>query len=152
MTLIMRLLYKGKSLNKMLSISVFDLTNLEGERKAILKAAEKGVTAATHEGAEWIKDDVIQGEEYVGTRFYPDVKASTKRAKARKGQDTVLIGTTNTLSSFDGEVNGLEGKITGGGKDYHSRLFSRWRIGDLYMAVHEKESQEIIKKSIEKAI
>lgn len=136
----------------MLSVSVFNLTNLEGERKAILKAAEKGVTAATHEGVEWIKDDVIQGEEYVGTRFYPDVKASTKRAKARKGQATVLIDTTNTLSSFDGEVNGLEGKITGGGKDYHARLFARWRIGDLYMAVHEKESHEIIKKAIEKAI
>lgn len=136
----------------MLSTSIFNLTNLEGDRKAILKAAEKGITAAVHEGVEWIKDDVIQGEEYVGTRFYPDVKARTRRAKARKGRDTVLVDTTNTLSSFDGEVNGLEGKITGGGKDYHARLFSRWRIGDLYMAVHEKESQEIIKKAIEKAI
>jgi hypothetical protein len=136
----------------MLSVSVFNLTNLEGERKVILEAAEKGITAAVHEGVEWIKEDVIEGEEYVGTLFYPDVKASTKRAKARKGQDTVLIDTTNTLSSFDGEVNGLEGKITGGGKDYHARLFARWRIGDLYMAVHEKESLGIIKKSLEKSI
>jgi hypothetical protein len=136
----------------MLSVSVFDLTNLEGERKAILKAAEKGVTAAVHEGVEWIKEDVIRDEEYVGTQFYPDVKASTKRAKARKGQDTVLVDTTNTLSSFDGEVNGLEGKITGGGEKYHARIFKRWQIDKLYMAVHEKESQEIIKKDIEKAI
>lgn len=135
----------------MLSISVLDLTNLEGVRKDIVKAAEKGVMAATHEGVEFIKEDIIRQEQYVGHHYYPDVKASTKRAKARKGQDTVLIDTTNTLSSFDGEVKGLEGKITGGGEGYHARLFKRWQIDKLYMAVHAKESEKIIKESIEKA-
>lgn len=121
-------------------------------QKRIRQAEERGVMAATHEGVEFIKDDIIQEEQYVGHKYYPDVKASTKRQKVRKGRDTVLIDTTNTLSSFNGEVKGLEGKITGGGKAYHSRLFSRWQIGKLFMEVHSKESQKIITKAIEKVL
>lgn len=136
----------------MLSASLFGNLDLPNIQRKIKNAAEEGVKKATFEGVEWIKEDVIRGENYVGTPYYPDVKASTKRTKAKQGKPTILIDTTNTVSSFDATANGLEGKITGGGKDYHVRLFERWQIDELFYAVHSKESQDIIKKSIEKAI
>jgi hypothetical protein len=42
----------------MLSIRLFDRTNLVGVQKAIIKAAEKGVEAATQEAVSWIQGPV----------------------------------------------------------------------------------------------
>jgi hypothetical protein len=137
----------------MLSIRLRDHTNLPLIQKKIEEAAKKGVEAATQEAVEWIKDDVIRGEEYVGHQYYPDVTDTTKRMKAKRGKTTVLIDTTNFLSSWNGKTKGLEGVITGGGgKDYHAKLLKRWQIDKLYLAVHKKESEKIIKEAIEKAI
>ena len=137
----------------MLSISVLDLTNLEGARKEILKAGEKGVEAAIQETVSWIKDEVIRGQSYVGHQYYPDVKLVTKRIKAKKGQTLVLKDTGNYLSSWNGKAKGLTGTITGGGQDYHADLYKRgWKIDKLWKQVHAKESEKIIKQHIEKAV
>jgi hypothetical protein len=137
----------------MLSISIRDHTNLPLIHKKIIKAAEKGVGAATQEAVEWIKEDVIRGEGYVGHQYYPDVTDATKRSKAKRGKTIVLVDTTNFLSSWNGEANGLEGKITGGGgKDYHAKLLKIWQIDKLFFEVHAKESEKIIKASIDKAV
>ena len=137
----------------MLSIRLHDHTNLPLIQKKIEEAAKKGVEAAVHEGVEWIKDDVIRGEEYVGHKYYPDVSDATKRMKAKRGKTKVLIDTTNFLSSWNGKAKGLEGVVTGGGgDDYQAKLLKRWQIDKLYMAVHREESEKIIKDMIEKAI
>jgi hypothetical protein len=149
----MIMLCRGMSSNNMLSINVFDRTNLEGRHKEILKAGEKGVAACVEETVEWIKDDVIRGQAYVGHQYYPDVKPVTKRLKAKKGQTLVLKDTGNYLSSWNGKAKGLTGTITGGGKDYHADLYARgWQIDKLWESVHKKESEKIITKAIEKAL
>lgn len=137
----------------MFSVRLFDHSNLSARQKKIVKAAEKGVSAATQNTVEWIKDGVITGQQYVGTTNYPDVKPVTKRIKAKRGKDKVLIDTSNYLSSWDGKAKGLTGTITGGGKDYHAKLHdSGWRIDKLWEDVHKKESEKIITDAIEKAV
>ena len=138
----------------MLSINVFDRTNLSGIHKKIEEAAETGVEAATEDSVEWIKDDVITGQECVGHQYFPDVKPVTKRIKAKRGQTMVLVGETeNYLSSWDSKVEGLTGTITGGGQDYHADLYKRgWQIDKLWEQEHKKVAEKIIEKAIEKAI
>ena len=137
----------------MLSVNVFDRTNLSGLHKKIAEAAEKGVSASVEDTVEWIKDEVINGGNYVGHQYYPDIKPVTKRIKAKKGQTHVLISTSNYLSSWDGKASGLKGVITGGGQDYAADLYKRgWKIDLLWKAMHAKESEKIIKKAIEKAV
>ena len=138
----------------MLSLTVLDRTNLSGTHKKIQEAAEKGVEAAAQDSVEWIKDEVITGGNYVGHQYYPDVKPVTKRIKAKKGQTMVLVGETkNYLSSWDSNVSGLKGTITGGGKDYHADLYKRgWKIDKLWEQAHKKEVEKIITKAVEKAI
>ena len=137
----------------MLSVSLFDHTNLSAIDRKIKEAAEKGVEAATQDSVEWIKDEVITGGNYVGQQYYPDVKPVTKRIKAKKGQTHVLIDTSNYLSSWDGKASGLKGVITGGGQDYAADLYKRgWKIDLLWKAEHMKESEKIIKKAIDKAV
>ena len=138
----------------MLSVSVFDHTNLEGLHKTIKEAGVNGVEAATQESVEWIKDKVITEGAYVGHQYFPDIKPVTKRIKAKKGQTMVLVGETkNYLSSWEGDADGLTGTITGGGEDYHAELYKRgWKIPELWEQVHKKESEKIITKAIEKAI
>jgi gamma-glutamyl-gamma-aminobutyrate hydrolase PuuD len=137
----------------MLSVRLLDRTNLVGVKKAIIKAAEKGVAASVDESVEWIKNDVITGGNYVGHQYYPDVTPATKRMKAKKGKTKVLIDTSNYFSSWNGKANGLKGVITGGGQDYAADLYKRgWKLDLLWHAEHSKESEEIIKKAIEKAV
>ena len=138
----------------MLSINVWDKTNLSGKQKEIIKAAEKGVNAATQDTVEWIKNDVITGGKYVGHQDYPDVKPVTKRMKAKKGQTMVLVGETkNYLGSWDGKAKGLTGTITGGGLDYHAKLHAKgWKIDKLWENVHKKVSEKIVKDAVEKAV
>ena len=140
----------------MLSVNLFDRTNLAGAHKEILKAAEAGVEAATQDSVEWIKDEVITGGNYVGHQYYPDVKPVTKRIKAKKGQTHVLIDTSAFLSSWDGKAKGLTGTISGGGgksSEYSQKLHDRgWKIDLLWKSEHAKESEKIIKKAIEKAV
>ena len=137
----------------MLSVNLFDRTNLSGIHKKIEEAAEKGVEAATQDTVQWIKEEVITAGSYIGSQYYPDVKPVTKRIKAKKGQTHVLIDTSNYLSSWDGKAKGLTGTITGGGQDYAADLYKRgWKIDKLWEQVHAKESEKIIKKAIEKAV
>lgn len=135
-------------------MKVFDMTNLSGIQKRIEEAAEKGVEAATQEAVEWIVGDVLEGQAYVGHQYFPDNSAATKRTKAKRGKTKVLIDTTNYKSSWDGKAEGLTGTITGGGGvGYAKDLYARgWQIDNLFMDVHAKVSEKIIKKAIEKAV
>jgi len=135
------------------SITLWDKTNLSSKQRAIIKAAERGVEASVQETVEWIKDDVVTGQQYVGTTYYPDVKPATKRIKAKRGRTKVLIDTSNYLSSWNGHTKGLTGTITGGGENYHAKLHERgWRIDKLWEDVHKKTSEKIITDAIEKAV
>lgn len=139
--------------NKMLSVSVFDRTNLSGISKQIKKAAEDGVEAAVQDTVEWIVGDVFEGQEYVGHQYFPDNSAATKRIKSKRGQTKVLIDTTDYKSSWDGKAKGLKGTITGGGQDYAADLYARgWQIDKLWESAHKKVSEKIITKAIEKAV
>ena len=137
----------------MLSIRLRDHTNLPSIQKKIEEAAKKGVEAAVQESVEWIKDDVIRGQSYVGHQYYPDVTDATKRMKAKKGKTRILIDTSNYLSSWDGKARNMEGIIHGGGQDYHADLYKRgWKIDLLWQQEHSKVAKKIIEKAVEKAI
>lgn len=136
----------------MLSVHLFDHTNLSAREKKIIEAAEKGVESATQETVQWIKDEVITGGNYVGHQYYPDIKPVTKRIKAKKGQTHVLIDTSNFLSSWDGKAKGLTGTISGGGQDYAADLYKRgWKIDKLWEEVHAKKASDIIAKAVKNA-
>jgi len=137
----------------MLSVSIFNRTNLSAIERKIKDAAEKGVEASGEETVEWIKTVVISSGSYVGHQYYPDVKPVTKRIKAKKGQSHVLVDTTIYLKSWDSKATGLKCVITGGGQDYAADLYKRgWKIDLLWDAEHKKEASKIITKVIEKAV
>lgn len=136
-------------------ITVKDLTRIRTEQltKKIVAAEKHGVLLAANEGAEWIKEEVFEGQRYVGHTFYPDVTAKTKELKRKKGEERVGIDTGNLKTSFDAETKegGLVGVITGGGQRYGTFL-NRWRIGELFIAEHGEAAQEIIKREIRKVL
>ena len=104
-----------------MKITIIDRTNLHEEHKKIIAAAERGVKLATEEGVQWIKEDVVEGQKYVGHRFYPDVKPATKRWKQKVGKEKVGKLTGWWVTSFNSDVRGLTGTIRGGGlkrRDY----------------------------------
>ena len=135
------------------NITVSDKTNLPGKMQEILSGAKKGVKIATETGAEWIKEEVMEGQRYVGSEFYPDVKPATKQYKAEKGKEKVGIDTGNLKSSFDTEYehDGLSGIITGGGPGYGSFL-ERWQIDALFLKERGEKSRELIRGEIKKSL
>ena len=134
-----------------ITIKVIDRTNLLVKHKTIITATERGVKLATEEGVQWIKEDVIQGQKYVGDENYPDVKPETRRKKAKAGKELVGKWTGNWLTSFNSAIKGLIGTIRGGGKKY-AKFQLRWRIGDLFMTHRAKRTREIIEREIKKKI
>ena len=134
-----------------ISFRINDRTNLHAKHKSIIASAEKGVKLATEEGVQWIKIKVVQGQKYVGTGNYPDVKPTTKRWKAKKGCELVGRFTGNWVASFNSDVKGLIGTIKGGGAKY-AKFQLRWRVGDLFMEHRAKRTREIVEKEIKKKI
>ena len=133
-----------------IKIKVIDRTELPAKVKSIITAAERGVKLATEEGTEWVRSSVFGGE-HVGHQYYPDVKPSTKRIKAKKGKEIVGVDTGNLRNSFNSDVKGLKGTIRGGGKGY-AKFLSRWQIDSLFMEKRAKRTREIIEGEIKKKI
>lgn len=133
-----------------INIRVIDRTNLPQKLKSIIGAAEHGVKLATEEGVEFIRSEIFTGK-YTGHQYYPDVKPSTKRIKAKKGREIVGVDTGNLRDSFNSDVKGLAGTIRGGGGGY-SGFLSRWQIDSLFMEVRAKRTREIIEGEIKKKI
>ena len=133
------------------NIIVLDRTDIPGGVQKILSGARRGVKLATESGVEWIKEDVMEGQEFVGSEFYPDVKPTTKQYKAEKGREKVGILTGNLKDSFDTEYDhdGLEGIITGGGPRYEEFL-ERWQIDQLFLKERGDKSRELIRGEIKK--
>ncbi len=134
-----------------INIKIVDKTNMPGQMKGIIVSAKRGVKLATESGVEWIKEEVFEGQRYVGHDYYPDVKPATKQYKAEKGKEKVGIDTGNLKSSFDSryERDGLVGIITGGGPGYESFL-ARWQIDELFRAQRGEKTRQIIKGAIKK--
>lgn len=133
-----------------IKVTVIDKTNLSGKVREIIEGSKKGVKLATEEGTEWIRSSVFMGE-HVGHQYYPDVKPSTKRIKAKKGKEIVGVDTGNLRNSFNSDVKGLVGTIRGGGKGYAGFL-SRWQVDSLFMEKRGKRTKEIIEREIKKKI
>lgn len=135
------------------NIIVLDETDIPGGVQRILSGAKRGVQLATESGVEWIKEEVMEGQRYVGSEFYPDVKPITKQYKAEKGKEKVGIDTGNLKSSFDTEYQhgGLSGIITGGGHGY-GRFLSRWQIDKLFLEQRGEKTRDIIKDEIKKSL
>ena len=136
-----------------INIRVEDHTNMPGKMRDIIEGAKRGVKIATETGVEWIKEEVMEGQRYVGSDFYPDVKPATKQYKAEKGTEKVGIDTGNLKSSFDSryEHGGLAGIITGGGPGYGSFL-ERWQIDALFLKERGAVTRRIIKDEIGKSL
>jgi len=135
------------------NIIVLDKTDIPGGVQRILSGARRGVKFATESGVEWIKEDVMEGQGYVGDEFYPDVKPTTKQYKAEKGREKVGILTGNLKASIDSSIerDGLEGTITGGGLNYEEFL-ERWQIDMLFLRERGNKSREMIRGEIEKEL
>ena len=135
------------------NITVIDNTDMPAKIRDILAGAKRGVKLATESGVEFIKEEVFEGQRYVGSEFYPDVKPETKQYKAEKGKEKVGIDTGNLKTSWDSryEHDGLAGIITGGGPGY-AEFLSRWQIDELFKKERGEKTREIIRNEIRKTI
>lgn len=135
------------------TITVIDRTHLPTITPELKRAMKRGVIKATDSGAEWIKSEVFNNQQFVGSQYYPDNTPTTKRIKAKKGQEKVGIMTGNLRDSFDTHYSsdGLTGHIRGGGEGYE-RFLARWRIDKVFYEHRAQKSREIMEKEIKKAL
>jgi Asp-tRNA(Asn)/Glu-tRNA(Gln) amidotransferase A subunit family amidase len=135
------------------TITLLDQTNLTKITKEVERAMKRGVKKATDSGATWVKEEIFNGQKFVGDKHYPNVKKETQRTKAKKGQEKVGIMTGNLRDSFDTHYSsdGMTGTIRGGGEGY-DRFLARWRIDKLFYEHRAGKSKEIIDKEIKKAL
>jgi hypothetical protein len=139
------------------SISLLDKTNLPILTEEVKRAMKVGVLKACESGVEWIKEDIFNGQNYVGSKEYPNVAPATQIIKAKKGKEKVGIMTGNLRDSFDTHYSfdGFTGTIRGGGgnnnSDY-SRFLARWQIDKLFYMHRREKSKEIMEKEIKKAL
>ena len=139
------------------TITALDKTNFPKLTKKIKQALQTGVIKAGDSGVEWIKEDVFNGQQFVGTTYFPDVTPATKRAKAKLGMEIVLVRTGNLRDSFDTHYSsgGLTVTIRGGGgnkKADYSRVLARWQIAKLFYKHRSKKSREIIEKELKRVL
>lgn len=135
----------------MAEIFIVKNIDLKGIHDEIIRGAEEGVSAAVQDGVSWIKNDVLLGQEFLGNTNFPDVKPTTKKQKARRGEMHVLIQTGAYKDSWIGESKGLDGTITGGGDlGYSGKLHKRWHIDTLFNKMHTETTLKIIRDSIRK--
>jgi len=139
------------------SIIALDKTNFHQLTKKIEQALKTGVAKAGDSGVEWIKEDVFNGQQFVGTNYFPDVKLATKKTKAKLGMEDVLVRTGNLRDSFDTHYSsdGLTCTIRGGGGNMnadYSRVLTRWLIDELFYKHRSKKSQEIIEKELKRVL
>jgi hypothetical protein len=135
------------------SITVLDKTYLTKITKEVELAVKRGIVKVCDSGVTWIQEEIFDGQKYVGSPDYPNVKASTRAIKAKQGQEKVGIMTGNLRDSFDTHYSsdGLTGTIRGGGKRY-VEFNARWRIAALFYKHRAKESREIMNKEMKKAL
>lgn len=132
----------------MASVRIFKKFDLEGIHNDIMGDVKDGIEAACAETTSWIKQDVLLGQKYVGNADFPDVSAATQALKRKKGQRHVLISTGHLKDSWNFEVRGLEGKVVSGHEGYFEKIYSKWKIDQLWQKHHADESREIIKKAV----
>ena len=125
-------------------IQIVKRIDIDGIHEEIMDGAADGVEAAVQEGVSFIKNDVILGEEFKGHVLYSDVKPATKAQKRKRGNTKVLIDTTNLKNSWCGDSSGAEGIIGSGYDGYFEKIYKKWRIDELFMEVHGKETSDII--------
>ncbi|MBE9594189.1 MAG: hypothetical protein IMF19_12025 [Proteobacteria bacterium] len=127
--------------------------NLPKMTKAVIAAMRLGIMKSGDSGVTWIQQEVFDGQKYVGSKDYPDVKASTHAIKAKLGQEKVGIMTGNLRDSFDTHYSSdrLTVTIRGGGKGY-GKFNAIWRIDRLFYKHRAMKSREIMDKEIKKAL
>jgi hypothetical protein len=143
------------------TISLIDKTNVPKLTKGIEQAMKTGVLKVCDSGVTWIQEEIFDGQKYVGSKYYPNVKALTRAIKAKQGQERVGIITGNLRDSFDTHYSsdGLTGTIRGGGsitvngkKVNYGKFLTRWQIDKLFYTHRTKKSREIMDKEIKKAL
>jgi hypothetical protein len=134
-------------------ITLLDKTHLPKITKEVEAAMKTGVVKACDSGVTWIQQEIFNGQKFVGSANYPNVKNSTRAIKAKKGQEKVGIMTGNLRDSFDTHYSAdrLTGTIRGGGEGY-SKFLARWQIDKLFNTHRAKKSREIVNKEIKKAL
>jgi hypothetical protein len=137
---------------KELSIRIVKKIDLDGIHAEIMDGADEGVEAAVQEGVLFIKNDIILEEKFKGHKLYPDVKPATRRQKQKKGNTKILIDTTNLKNSWCGEVNGPEGIIGSGYDGYFDKIYKKWKIDELFIEVHGKETADIMARAVQKKL
>ena len=132
----------------MASIKIVKKFDLKGLHDNLIDCAEDGIDAACAETTDWIKQDVLLDQKYLGTEYFPEVTPATRAAKSKRGERQVLIHTGHLKDSWNFTRQGLEGIVGSGTEGYFGRIYQRWKIDKLWRAEHSKEAMDIIKKAM----
>lgn len=136
----------------MTSIRIAKKWDLKGIHDDLINCAEDGIDAALAETTDWIKQDVLLDQKFVGSEFFPQVKETTRASKAKRGERQVLIHTGHLKDSWNFERHGLEGIVGSGTEGYFEKIYKKWRIDQLWLTTHEAETVKIIEKAIARYI
>jgi hypothetical protein len=135
----------------MLSYKVIDRTDIPKIIRDIAQAESRGVHIATEAGVQWLKNDVIEDQGFVGDPLYPDVTDETKQRKAKAGKEKVgkfngyLVGSIGS----DYKEDGLVGVISGG-TEQHEQFLERWQLDALFYRERGEITQGLIAKELKK--
>jgi hypothetical protein len=132
----------------MASIRIVKKFDLKGLHDDLIDCAEDGIEAACAETTDWIKQDVLLDQKYLDTEYFPEVKPATRATKNKRGERQVLIHTGHLKDSWNFSRSGLEGIVGSGTEGYFKKIYTKWKIDQLWLAEHSKESMEIIKKAM----
>jgi len=137
----------------LLNIVVYDNLNLHLQHKKIITGAIAGIKLATEDGANWLREDVINGQLLVGDEYYPNVKSETAKRKRRAGREKVGRWTGQFHGSIDTDYRdgGLTGIISMGGAVYE-HFVKRWQFDKLWMKHRGEFARTLIKENIKNAV
>ena len=130
------------------SIRIFKRWGLDATKKTIMKNAADGIEAACAETTSWIKNDVLLDQKYVPHNQFPDVKPATRSQKNKRGEKQVLIQTGHLKDSWNFQAKGLEGVVGSGSEGYFKKIYSRWKIDELWREEHGDEALEIVRRAV----
>lgn len=123
----------------------FDLAGIHDD---LIDKAEDGIDAACAETTDWIKEEVIREQKFLGTVYFPDVTDATRASKSKRGERQVLIHTGHLKDSWNFERRGLEGIVGSGSEGYFGKIYKKWQIDQLWETEHSAEAMAIIKKAM----
>ena len=137
----------------LLKIVVHSNINLHLRHRNVIAGAIAGIKLATEDGANWIREDVINGQLLVGDVNYPNVKPETAKRKRRAGREKVGRWTGQFHSSVDTDYRdgGLTGIIHMGGPEYE-HFVERWQFDKLFAQHRGEFARTLIKENIKNAI